>query len=100
MICKLINFVAFCSVFTLFSSYITWLIVKSSLHSSGSCDQHGKRPELVAALLEGRLVGVVLDAFEHEPEVLTGGAFLDLEIVVLSPHVGSGTAQANSQGHG
>ncbi|KAK3219826.1 hypothetical protein Dsin_013808 [Dipteronia sinensis] len=99
MICKLINFVAFCSVFSLFSSYyITWLIMKSSLR--GSCDQHWKRPELVAALLEGRQGGAGLDVFECEPEVLTGGAFLDLENVVLSPHVGSVTVQANSQGHG
>lgn len=46
-------------------------------------------PELVSALLEGRLGGAGLDVFEHEPnppEQLFG-----LDNVVLLPHVGSST---------
>ncbi len=45
---------------------------------------------LVAALREGRLAGAALDVFEHEPEVHPG--LLELENVVLVPHLGSATA--------
>ena len=44
---------------------------------------------LVDALVEGRIAGAALDVYEHEPEVSAG--LLLLEIVVLSPHLGSST---------
>ncbi|XP_073116425.1 hydroxyphenylpyruvate reductase-like [Elaeis guineensis] len=50
---------------------------------------HVDEPELVAALLEGRLGGAGLDVFEHEPHVPE--QLFGLENVVLVPHVGSST---------
>ena len=47
---------------------------------------------LVEALREGRIAGVALDVYEHEPEVSAG--LLELENVVLSPHLGSSTRAA------
>ena len=47
---------------------------------------------LVEALREGRIAGVALDVYEHEPEVSAG--LLELENVVLSPHLGSSTHAA------
>ena len=47
---------------------------------------------LVEALREGRIAGVALDVYEHEPEV--SGGLLELENVVLSPHLGSSTHAA------
>ncbi len=47
---------------------------------------------LVAALEEGRLAGVALDVFEHEPDVHPG--LLGREDVVLTPHLGSATDEA------
>jgi lactate dehydrogenase-like 2-hydroxyacid dehydrogenase len=44
---------------------------------------------LVAALLEGRIAGAALDVFEHEPAVPP--ELLELENVVLAPHLGSAT---------
>lgn len=44
---------------------------------------------LVAALREGTIAGAALDVFEHEPEV--NPALLELENVVLTPHLGSAT---------
>ena len=44
---------------------------------------------LVAALVEGRIAGAALDVFEHEPEVPP--ELLELENVVLAPHLGSAT---------
>jgi glyoxylate reductase len=44
---------------------------------------------LVEALREGRIAGAALDVFEHEPEVHPG--LLDLDNVVLVPHLGSAT---------
>jgi glyoxylate reductase len=46
---------------------------------------------LVAALGEGRIAGAALDVFEREPEVHPG--LLDLENVVLVPHLGSATEE-------
>ncbi|KAK8939851.1 Hydroxyphenylpyruvate reductase [Platanthera guangdongensis] len=48
-------------------------------------------PELVKALVEGRLGGAGLDVFENEPHVPE--ELLGLENVVLVPHVGSGTVE-------
>ena len=47
---------------------------------------------LVRALREGRLAGAALDVFEHEPAVHPG--LLELENVVLTPHLGSATHEA------
>ncbi len=44
---------------------------------------------LVTALREGRIAGAALDVFEHEPQVHPG--LLELENVVLVPHLGSAT---------
>jgi lactate dehydrogenase-like 2-hydroxyacid dehydrogenase len=44
---------------------------------------------LVAALVEGRIAGAALDVFEHEPDV--PAELLELENVVLAPHLGSAT---------
>ena len=44
---------------------------------------------LVAALVEGTIAGAALDVFEHEPEVPP--ELLELENVVLAPHLGSAT---------
>lgn len=48
-------------------------------------------PELVAALIEGRLGGAGLDVFEKEPEAPE--ELFRLENVVLLPHVGSDTVE-------
>ncbi|XP_008799958.2 hydroxyphenylpyruvate reductase-like [Phoenix dactylifera] len=50
---------------------------------------HVDEPELVFALLEGRLGGAGLDVFEDEPDVPE--QLFGLENVVLVPHVGSST---------
>ncbi|CAA3015199.1 hydroxyphenylpyruvate reductase [Olea europaea subsp. europaea] len=52
---------------------------------------HVDEPELVLALMEGRLGGAGLDVFEKEPEV--PHQLFDLDNVVLLPHVGSGTIE-------
>lgn len=46
---------------------------------------------LVAALRDGRLAGAGLDVYEHEPNVHP--QLLELENVVLLPHLGSATVQ-------
>jgi lactate dehydrogenase-like 2-hydroxyacid dehydrogenase len=48
-------------------------------------------PALVAALGDGTIAGAALDVYEHEPEVSAG--LLELENVVLTPHVASATPQ-------
>lgn len=52
---------------------------------------HVDEPELVSALVEGRLGGAGLDVFEHEPHVPE--ELFKLENVVLLPHVASGTVE-------
>ena len=44
---------------------------------------------LAAALRDGTIAGAGLDVYEHEPEVTE--ALLELENVVLAPHLGSAT---------
>jgi glyoxylate reductase len=48
-------------------------------------------PALVAALHDGTIAGAALDVYEHEPEVSAG--LLELENVVLTPHVASATPE-------
>ncbi|XP_043725555.1 uncharacterized protein LOC122672123 [Telopea speciosissima] len=52
---------------------------------------HINEPELVSALIEGRLGGAGLDVFENEPNVPE--QLFGLDNVVLLPHVGSGTLE-------
>jgi glyoxylate reductase len=47
---------------------------------------------LVSALRDGTIAGAALDVFEDEPEVHPG--LLELENVVLTPHLGSATHEA------
>lgn len=49
---------------------------------------------LAAALRDGTIAGAGLDVFEHEPDVHPG--LLDLENVVLIPHLGSATVETRS----
>ena len=49
---------------------------------------------LVAALREGRIAGAGLDVFENEPDVHPG--LIDLDNVVLVPHLGSATLETRS----
>ncbi|XP_030457649.1 glyoxylate/hydroxypyruvate/pyruvate reductase 2KGR [Syzygium oleosum] len=55
---------------------------------------HVDEPELVSALVEGRLGGAGLDVFEHEPEVPE--ELFGLENVVLLPHVASATVETRN----
>lgn len=48
-------------------------------------------PALVAALQDGVIANAGLDVFEHEPDVDPG--LLELENVVLVPHIGSSTTE-------
>jgi glyoxylate/hydroxypyruvate reductase len=56
--------------------------------------KHVDEPELVSALLEGRLGGAGLDVYENEPHVPE--ELFGLENVVLLPHVGSGTVETRA----
>lgn len=55
---------------------------------------HVDEPELVSALVEGRLGGAGLDVYEHEPEVPE--ELFKLDNVVLTPHVGSATIETRT----
>lgn len=55
---------------------------------------HVDEPELVSALVEGRLGGAGLDVYENEP--LVPEDLFGLENVVLLPHVGSGTVETRT----
>ncbi|MEO7335830.1 MAG: 2-hydroxyacid dehydrogenase, partial [Caldimonas sp.] len=46
---------------------------------------------LIEALRAGRIAGAALDVFEHEPSV--PAALREMDNVVLTPHIGSATAQ-------
>lgn len=52
---------------------------------------HVDEPELVSALLEGRLGAAGLDVFEHEP--VAPEQTFNLDNVVLVPHIGSDTEE-------
>ncbi|KAI3775068.1 hypothetical protein L1987_49636 [Smallanthus sonchifolius] len=52
---------------------------------------HIDEPELVSALVEGRLAGAGLDVFEDEPQVPE--ELFGLDNVVMVPHVGSSTVE-------
>lgn len=56
--------------------------------------KHVDEPELVSALLEGRLGGAGIDVFEDEPHVPE--ELFGLENVVLLPHVGSATVETRT----
>ena len=55
------------------------------------------RRALVAALRDGTIAGAALDVYEHEPEV--SEELLELENVVLTPHVASAT-RGHARGDG
>nr|AIN39845.1 hypothetical protein [Zoysia matrella] len=55
---------------------------------------HVDEPELVSALVDGRLGGAGLDVFEDEPNVPE--ALFALDNVVVVPHVGSGTNETRT----
>lgn len=55
---------------------------------------HIDEPELVLALVEGRLAGAGLDVFEHEPQVPE--ELFGLDNVVMVPHVGSSTVETEN----
>ncbi|XP_076925284.1 glyoxylate/hydroxypyruvate/pyruvate reductase 2KGR-like isoform X2 [Bidens hawaiensis] len=55
---------------------------------------HVDEPELVAALIEGRLGGAGLDVYENEPDVPE--ELFGLDNVVVVPHVGSSTVETET----
>ncbi|GJN20454.1 hypothetical protein PR202_gb07835 [Eleusine coracana subsp. coracana] len=55
---------------------------------------HVDEPELVSALVDGRLGGAGLDVFADEPNVPE--ALLELDNVVLAPHMASGTHETRT----
>ncbi|KAI9107857.1 hypothetical protein K1719_021193 [Acacia pycnantha] len=56
--------------------------------------KHVDEPELVSALVEGRVGGAGLDVFEDEPNVPE--ELFGLENVVLLPHIGTGTVETRT----
>jgi len=53
-------------------------------------------PALAHALREGHLAGAALDVFEHEP-LPAGSALADVPNLVLTPHIGGVTREANAR---
>jgi lactate dehydrogenase-like 2-hydroxyacid dehydrogenase len=51
-------------------------------------------PALVEALRTGKIAGAALDVFEHEPDVHPG--LLELDSVVLTPHIGSAVGEVRA----
>ncbi len=52
---------------------------------------------LVAALREGRIAGAGLDVYLREPLPADANPYRDLDNVVLTPHIGAVTAEANAR---
>jgi phosphoglycerate dehydrogenase-like enzyme len=52
---------------------------------------------LATALRQGKLAGAGLDVFTQEPLPPEGNPFLDLQNVVLTPHLGAVTREANAR---
>ena len=50
---------------------------------------------LAAALSKGKIAGAGLDVYEHEPKIHPG--LLDLENVILAPHIGSSTFESRRE---
>ena len=67
---------------------LTW-IAEPGDQAMGALLRACSPAEIVTALVEGRIAGAGLAVFEHEPEVPP--ELLELENVVLAPHLGSAT---------
>jgi glyoxylate reductase len=61
---------------------------------SGRLVPPGDEAALAAALREGAIAGAALDVFEREPEV--DPDLLELDNVVLVPHLGSATVETRT----
>ena len=62
---------------------------KTALLINTARGAHIDESALVEALQAGEIAGAALDVFEHEPQI--SEALLEMDNVVLSPHVGTGT---------
>lgn len=52
---------------------------------------------LVGALRDGRIAGAGIDVYLEEPVVADANPYRDLDTVVLTPHIGAVTAEANAR---